>query len=537
MQIDRIKISNFKSISELDLNFQEMTGLWEINGVVGAGKTTIGEAIIYGLFGSVRGKTNESLITWGRKHALIELWVYSKAHHIHIRREINSYGQSPLIVSIDGEELLASDKRSVQGILEKEWYDVPRQTLELLCVISFNNFKSLSTLNAQDSRDFLDSTVAFDKIDAYEEYCKERMRECQSRMDEVSRAIQMLHGSLDALETTVPAKPLYESLDVVDIEIRGKEQELTNLKERTSQRLKELYDVWKMTEQKEQDLRAIINQLSASYKKLSGGICPVCGQPITQEHITDMNTEIEQYRKQYAVSKTDTQKALASYTEYKNEVEKLTAELDKGIDTLRIQRGITESYQQYMDTLATKRTKYKEELSAKDQELAQHSATFGQWKEMHDFIKETARPMILGSIIPSVNEYITYYMGLMHQNYVVFFDENFRCMMKNPYGDPLPVTSLSTGQKKIIDVVIILAFIRTFVSQMNFNIFFLDELMSNMDADLRDMLCGMLRTILGDNTVFIISHSPLNTQYFDGIIRVVLASGISQYDIQPLSGQ
>ena len=89
MQIDRIKLTNFKSIHELDLNFQEMNGLWEISGVVGSGKTTIGEAIIYGLFGSVRGKTNESLISWGKKHALVEAWVYCKNTHIYIRREIN----------------------------------------------------------------------------------------------------------------------------------------------------------------------------------------------------------------------------------------------------------------------------------------------------------------------------------------------------------------------------------------------------------------------------------------------------------------
>ena len=62
MQIDRIKITNFKSIPEFDLNFHEMTGLWEISGVVGAGKTTIGEAILFALFGTVRGKNNDELI-------------------------------------------------------------------------------------------------------------------------------------------------------------------------------------------------------------------------------------------------------------------------------------------------------------------------------------------------------------------------------------------------------------------------------------------------------------------------------------------
>ena len=50
MIINKIKINNFKSIyDELELDFNDMGGLWKISGSVGSGKTTIGEAIIFGL--------------------------------------------------------------------------------------------------------------------------------------------------------------------------------------------------------------------------------------------------------------------------------------------------------------------------------------------------------------------------------------------------------------------------------------------------------------------------------------------------------
>ena len=53
MIINKIKLYNFKSIYDpIEIDFKEIKGVWKISGPVGSGKTTIGEAIIFGLFGS-----------------------------------------------------------------------------------------------------------------------------------------------------------------------------------------------------------------------------------------------------------------------------------------------------------------------------------------------------------------------------------------------------------------------------------------------------------------------------------------------------
>lgn len=536
MQIDRIKISNFKSIPELDLNFQEMTGMWEISGVTGAGKTTIGEAIIFALFGSVRGKTNENLIMWGRKHALIEAWVYTKNRHLYIRREINSYGQSPLTATIEGEEILGSDKRSIQGILESEWYDVSRQTLELLCVISFNNFKSLSTLSTADSREFLNSTVAFDKIEAYENYCKEQMKTYEEKIRNFELSKRGMEGAIKALDETVPKKPKYDDLEEAkrfEKEALDAYNKLTENWKHQAKILKADFDA-KTAEYK--TISVTLKNIESNYKKLEHGTCPICGQKVTPEHRAEMHEEIEQKREEQNRCKNEMDSSALKCREYDAEMGEKREALDDKHSLAKWERMKTEEYGKQMKVFTEKRKTYQDNIKTYEGGIEECRKHVEEWKEMLDFIRDVARPTIISSIIPNVNKYISHYMVLAHQNYVVYFDDNFKCMMRNPFNDPIPVSSLSTGQKKVIDMIIILAFIKTFITQIDFNVYFMDELVGNIDADLRDSMCELLRSTVDEKDVmFLISHTPINQQYLDGIIKVSRTSGISEYSIVNIS--
>lgn len=536
MKIDRIKISNFKSIGELDLNFQEMNGLWEISGVVGAGKTTIGEAILFALFGNIRGKTNESLITWGKKHSLVEAWIYTKNRHLHIRREINSYGQSPLLVDVDGEEVLGSDKRSIQGILESEWYDVSRQTLELLCVISFNNFKSLSTLNTADSREFLNSTVAFDKIDIYEEYCKTQVRELNTKIYEYEKDLQSYRGATKALDDAMPEKPKYESVTIVDDRIH-QEQSVFDDMEREYRTARQVLE--SMVNTKTDNLRATtssLKQLQSTYKQLRSGVCPLCGGAVTPEHRQGLENDIKTTQTSMEHTKVLAEEARDKLDAFDKENQEKIAGQKKVLDELHAERLKTSMYEEQLKKLSDKRKDYEHSISVFANAISGLQVQVEDWQALLDFIRTTVRPAIISSLIPNINKYIQLYMSRIHQNYVVFFDDDFRCMMKNPFGEPIPVYSLSTGQKKVIDMVIILAFIKTFITQIDFNVYFMDELIGNIDADLRDEMCGLLRDTLDDKDVmFLISHSPINQEYLDGVIKVTRIAGISEYDIINIS--
>jgi DNA repair exonuclease SbcCD ATPase subunit len=532
MQIDRIRLSNFKSISELDLNFQEMNGLWEISGAVGVGKTTIGEAIIYGLFGSVRGKTNESLISWGKKHALVETWVYCKNTHVYIRREINAYGQSPLTATADGEEIIASDKRSIQGILENEWFDIPRQTLELLCVISFNNFKSLSTLNTQESRDFLNSTISFDKLTSYEEWCKEQIKTINTTIFQIESDKRAAHASLDTIDRLLPEIPTYVSLDAIDNLIKKKTDEFKAVQETNRKELKRLNRVADCSVAEHRVVVGKIKELKKSIKQLSGATCPLCGQPIDEKHKEHLQQELSALEIEESRLNEISEKDCKAVLDFQGDMGARESKLDNTLTSLNAERFKTKQYTEIIKRHKMEKERHNQTIVESDKKLEGLKRNIQEYQEMIDFIRDTVRPTIISSIIPSINIHIDHYLKLAHQNYIINYDENFKCMMKNPYGELMPISSLSTGQKKVIDMIIILAFIKTFITQIDFNLYFLDELIGNIDADLRDTMCGLLRDTLDKRDVmFLISHSPINQQYLDGVIKVEMHAGISEYSI------
>ena len=216
MYIDKIRIENFKSIYDpLELDFNNIKGLWKINGDVGSGKTTIGEAVIFGLFGSIKGKNNIDLISWGKKHSLIEVWCRARNKSIYIKREINAYGMSPIYVEVDGEEVIFTNKRDAQSQLENEYYDISRVTVELLCIISFNNFKSLATLNTTDTKKFLDQVLGFYILTQYGDICKELRNENRQKINDVNNSIRNIQGQINKLKDIANMARIDGDLDKV----------------------------------------------------------------------------------------------------------------------------------------------------------------------------------------------------------------------------------------------------------------------------------------------------------------------------------
>ena len=167
MKIQNITIRNFRSIyGEQYFDFESLEGLVKLSGVIGTGKTSLGEALLWGLFGKVKEHKNPSLVSWHVKsnECSIELNLISKNKQINIKRSI----VDPLEVTIDGKLLSASNKRDTQEILEEEYYDVPRLAIEKMCIISFNAFKnSLASMNPGETRTFLDDVFGFKTFTEY----------------------------------------------------------------------------------------------------------------------------------------------------------------------------------------------------------------------------------------------------------------------------------------------------------------------------------------------------------------------------------
>jgi uncharacterized phage-associated protein len=200
MILKKIKVHNFKSIyGDFEMNFDDIKGFWKIEGSVGSGKTTIGEAIIYGLFGTVKGKNNRDLISWGEKNCKVSIECISKGHELVINRNI----KGDLDVLVDGEPLVFTNKRDAQAQLEEEYYDISKMTLELLCIISFNNFKSLSNMTPADTRAFLDQVFGFSILTEYSDICKNKRKDVSSSIIETQYRKESVLKQIKKIESVV----------------------------------------------------------------------------------------------------------------------------------------------------------------------------------------------------------------------------------------------------------------------------------------------------------------------------------------------
>ena len=528
MRIQKIKLNNFKSIyGDFEMDFEKnIKGMWKIVGPVGSGKTTLGEAIIFGLFGTVKNKNNDSLISWGEKHALVELWCESKGKSIYIKREINSYGQSPTTVKVDGEDLVFTDKRDIQSQLENEYYDISRTTVELLCVISFNNFKSLASLNTQDSRKFLDNVLGFAALTKYVDAGKILRSENTLNINRLQSLIDQCNAQIRKINELTNLEIIDGNIDVVkkDIEEDNKKvQQQKDIYEKT------VRDARKVIEDSTAELarvKALGVNKSKEIEFIQKGTCPTCGAPIDQSMLPIKEQERDVLRKQYTQINERLQKEKLVpgdiRDKYDREVKPLREELEKNKALLiRLQEQ-------------AKRAKVNDgEIDRINEELKKYELELGdaqfedqQWSLLIDLLANDVRSSILSSFIPVLNENIMKYSQRLRQRYIVQFDNQFKCQIKLPGTDEdIPISSLSTGQLKTVDMIIIMSILGTVMGSSSLNVVFLDELFSNMHSELRNEMSWMLRDDMKpDETIFIVSHYEINEGFFDGTIRINLES-------------
>ena len=525
MFIEKIKIENFKSIYDpLELDFTNIKGLWKINGDVGSGKTTIGEAVIFGLFGSIKGKNNADLISWGKKHGLIEVWCRARNKSIYIKREINAYGMSPIYVEVDGEEVIFTNKRDAQSQLENEYYDISRVTVELLCIISFNNFKSLATLNTADTKKFLDQVLGFYILTQYGDVCKELRSENKQKINDIYNSIRNVQGQINKLKDIANMARIEGDLDQVK---RDKKECDDKLKQLTSD-YKEAKELITNELEELNSKLSSIKTLGANKKKeidfIEKGTCPTCGAPIDQsqleikkkerevllENYNDINGKVIQKRGELGACAND-------YTLQKNEINEKLTKINSLKYKLEEQARRQTINEDEIRNLENKVEEYNEEVMKYTQEDT-------EWEMLWQILSNDIRSKILSSFIPTLNENIIKYSQRLQQPYIISFDSSFKCSIKLCGMDQdIALSSLSTGQLKTVDMIIILGVLGTILGGESCNVMFLDELFSNLHSDLRNEMCGVLKDFISeDQTLFIISHYDLDDRYFDGSIKMRL---------------
>lgn len=522
MILKNIKVHNFKSIyGDFEIKFEEVKGFWKIEGSVGSGKTTIGEAIIFGLFGNVKDKNIRDLISWGEKKGSVYLECFSKGHNLKISRVIGG----ELKVLVDDEPLVFTNKRDAQSQLEEEYYDVSKMTLELLCIISFNNFKSLSNMTPADSRAFLDQVFGFSVLSEYSDACKIRRKEVYDSIVEAQYEKNSIGAQIKKIQDLSNIERIEGNISDVKKQIADNKEKLRLLKKDHSDWVAEVKKELREKQDELAKIKALGSNKAKEIKFIEQGTCPTCGAPIDQSQLEVKKQEREVFLAQYKEIDTKIKEITDKSTIKSKEFE----EKEEIIDRERIKLSSLLTKLEEQERRMSINTKEIEDLKVKEKETGDRITDLKideeEWGQLYDILSTSIRQKILSSFIPLLNSSIQEYTRQLNLPYIIEFDNQFKCSIKIFGLDRvINISSLSTGQLKTIDMCIILGVLKVIFSGVHFNVMFLDELFSNMDSELRSMVCNVLKSELKENqTIFIISHQEISDANFDGSINAKIS--------------
>ena len=540
MIIHQLKITNFKSIyGTQTFNFDNLKGLIKLSGPIGAGKTTIAEAILWGLYGTVKGQNNGQLISWNAKACEIEINLTSKNKEVHIVRNI----YQPLIVEVNGKTLSASSKRNTQEILEEEIYDVPKLAITKMCVISFNAFNSLAAMSPGETKIFLDDIFGFKLFSDYNNEVVIERKVQQNEQLKLNSIYEETLKQIDQLKEkqTSQTMQLKESVDLTGIQ--SQRTELVNkgvsIKNKKSEIKKERDLKNKEFENRIQEFIAKMSEAATlgkqaknNYNTFKSGVCPTCGQKIDQEHIDTYKNKMEEYAKIYRDNESEKKKLeIEKHNVYETYLLRMN-ECDSDMDSLRKNISIidaklksyNDSVQLIQDNYDELIKEYEDKANNIKEELDKCDIEIGEWNEMNELFTKTLRYNLLETLIPHINKSIQFFINKMDQSYKIQYDQEFKPhIFVDGWDKEIAYNNLSTGQRKSLDLAIIFGILQNVITSIDFNVFVLDELFSNMDSDARNIMLNLLKdTMSNDKTIFVMNHAEMADDFFKYKIRVKL---------------
>lgn len=554
MRINRLDFKNFASygnrtqVIEFD---KESSDLYLVAGENGSGKSTLAKVITYMCYGKVDGanlrdlpnRVNCSL--WGK------ISLESKGNQIEIER-----GISPSIfkVSINGADYDVAGKANLQEFLEAEIYEIPYHVFKNVIILSVNDFKSFVTMSPFDKKQIIDRIFGFSIINQMRETVKLKRKLVIEEIRTFDEEIRTLDESIQSvLAKIIQYEKVSKEKDATKItEFKSKLVNLNDTRKKlkaANDKTKEKIDLndkkYRFSSKKESELLTQINQLKRGLDLYSNNTCPTCNSPL--------NSEFHEHIKK---EKQDTLDALTeSYNSIKHDVSNIDVilnDLREQGKRIHIKVGQLESQ---MNTLKQELIKISEnddessmhfkelveEFNKKKEERGQDRLK-GESEDYYLSVLETImgedgiKHLAIRSILPTFNNNVLLLAKEMGIPFGIKFDDKFNCSIYH-LGQEVSPKTLSTGERKKIDFVIIMALIKMIkIRFSSLNILFLDEIFSSIDASGVHHIIGILhKTIheIGLNT-FVINHTVLPSEYFDKRLEITKDAGFSEFIIESI---
>ena len=444
-------------------------------------------------------------------------------------------------------------QRTVQDYLSEDILGIPYYVFNNTILLSINDFKSFIKMSVQDKRAIVDKIFGFHILNQMRDALKEESKKIKESMDNLSgqmtsikNSIEKSHSEMESLASEIEEKSkerlgsLNESLEAFIKLQEMHSQKITDFKKIEA----EFNSSNLSANQSLTEARTKMKDISRRLSLYESDKCPTCESPLDTDFHSDVKNGLEVESKKMESNLSEIESLILDIRKKETDINSTKSDLrDKGnkisAKIIEINREIESlSHKNGRDEQLGALNRIIDNLESDSQSIQSESFKVEEksnWiKTLDDILGEKGvKQLAIRTILPSLNSEILDLLGQMHLDYQVVFDEEFKATIYH-MGIEIPVQTLSTGEMKKVDFVVLVAIMKLMKLKFSsINLLFLDELFSSVDPDGIYSIVKILQKItreLGLN-IFVINHAPMPHEIFDWKLEVKKMNNFSTITI------
>lgn len=552
MRLLELSYKNILSYGNLlqTFTFKDEAQLILVEGENGAGKSSIKEALTVSIYGRSSIRKMKDIPNWINKNAYTHIkFITNSGETVEIDRGIEPNFSN---IIINGSHFNLPDKRKVDEFIEEELSRIPFSVFCNTISLSFDDFKSFVNLTQADKRKIVDRIFGIDILTDMRGVVKEDIKQNKKELDIVNSQIEKntitLNTSinqLSQLKEKLNKKKEIQSDDIT-LKIEDKKKVVEEVKQKYTDLKKDIDSFQKKLNDARDEIstnRATIQDLANKLLLYQKNRCPHCLNDLTSDSSIKTKEVIESKKKMVEDNLptlralfseindkivklvNDQNKSKSEYYELNAEIKLLETELQKTADELGEDQ--TSSIQAIIDSIQN--------------ELEKDTTTIVEKKEkadlctiLDDLLSDSGiKKTLIDKIIPTLNNRIKNISEKLEFKFQFEFDSDFNPIISY-LGMDISPESLSSGQRKKMNIIVLLAFIEIIkMKHSQMNVLFLDEIFSSLDKNNVYKAIEILKEYAEKYkmTIFVVSHESLPEEFFNSKIFVTTRDHFSEMKI------
>ena len=503
----------------------------------GAGKSTMLDALSFGLFGKPHRKISKAQLvnSINQKQAMVEVDFTIGQSYFKLVR-----GIKPNIFEIWKDNKMinqSSHATEYQKILEQNILKLNHKSFHQVVVLGSSSFIPFMQLNAGHRRDVIEDLLDINIFSKMNVILKEKNSTLKDKSQSINTNIELCKTKIeqqskyirDIAALTSENKKKYEKqIQTAELKI----QKLQDHNNELSNELETVGDI-DLTElqtkknnviaakaEKKQELKAVAKR---GLFLENNDECPTCEQPIQHKDklVSETKTEALQIESKLSGIENDY-----------NDIETQIIELQKVITKVNEKTNVINSNNREIQSLNQSnndlRSYLSEEvstdldaarlelqnISTDKEDLIEERLKVTEQINYNSVIAEMLRDTgiktkIIKQYLPAINKLVNQHLQVLDFFVSFDLDESFQETIRSRFRDDFTYESFSEGEKQRIDLSLLFTWrqIAKMKNSVSTNLLFLDETFdSSLDHDGVENLLKILNTLGEDTNTFIISH-------------------------------